>query len=100
MLVTESARFADGEFDVVVAYGGPLSYAFEQVDEALTGLFRIVRPGGMVVASVMSLLGTWRPSPCWRSTYLPDVSLARHHRTYPTMWGQSVGNECEQLGIP
>ena len=58
--VCDTTRYADGEFDAVVAYGGPLSYAFENVDEALMGLFRIVRPGGVVVASVMSLLGTWR----------------------------------------
>ena len=31
-----------------------------QIDEAMSGLFRIVRPSGVVVASVMSLLGTWR----------------------------------------
>lgn len=58
--VCDTTRYTDGEFDAVVAYGGPLSYAFESVDQALTGLFRIVRPGGVVVASVMSLLGTWR----------------------------------------
>ena len=58
--VCDTTRYADGEFDAVVAYGGPLSYAFESVDQALTGLFRIVRPGGVVVASVMSLLGAWK----------------------------------------
>lgn len=58
--VCDTTRYTDGEFDAVVAYGGPLSYAFESVDQALTGLFRILRPGGVVVASVMSLLGTWR----------------------------------------
>ena len=58
--VCDTSKYADGEFDSVVAYGGPLSYAFENIDKAMTGLFRIVRPGGVVVASVMSLLGTWR----------------------------------------
>lgn len=58
--VCDTSAFADGEFDAVVAYGGPLSYAFEDTEEALKGLLRIVRPGGIVVASVMSLLGTWR----------------------------------------
>lgn len=47
-------------FDAVVAFGGPLSYAFEEGDDALAGLFRITRPGGVVLASVMSLLGSWR----------------------------------------
>jgi ubiquinone/menaquinone biosynthesis C-methylase UbiE len=58
--VCDTSKYADGEFDAVVAYGGPLSYAFENIDEAMTGLFRVVRPGGVIVASVMSLLGTWR----------------------------------------
>ena len=58
--VCDTSKYSDGEFDAVVVYGGPLSYVFEDVDEALRGLFRIVRPGGVVVASVMSLLGTWR----------------------------------------
>lgn len=37
-----------------------MSYAFENINEALAGLFRIVRPGGVIIASVMSLLETWR----------------------------------------
>jgi cyclopropane fatty-acyl-phospholipid synthase-like methyltransferase len=58
--VCDTTRYGDGEFDAVVAYGGPLSYAFERVDEALAGLLRITRPGGPLVASVMSTLGSWR----------------------------------------
>jgi hypothetical protein len=58
--VCDVSRYADGEFDAVVAYGGPLSYAFEQAEPALGGLLRVTRPGGAVVASVMSALGTWR----------------------------------------
>ncbi|MEV0613491.1 class I SAM-dependent methyltransferase [Nonomuraea sp. NPDC050404] len=58
--VCDTSRYADGEFDLVLVYGGPLSYAFEQARDALSGLLRITRPGGQVVGSVMSLLGTWR----------------------------------------
>lgn len=58
--VCDTARYDDGEFDVVLAYGGPLSYAFERTDEALRGLRRITTPDGVVVASVMSTMGTWR----------------------------------------
>ncbi|MFC5833827.1 class I SAM-dependent methyltransferase [Nonomuraea insulae] len=58
--VCDTSRYADGEFDLVLAYGGPLSYAFEQAGDALRGLLRITRPGGLVVGSVMSLLGVWR----------------------------------------
>lgn len=58
--VCDTSRYADDSFDVVVAYGGPLSYAFENTEAALGGLFRITKPGGFVVASVMSWLGSWR----------------------------------------
>lgn len=58
--VRDTSRYADGEFDAVVAFGGPLSYAFEHTDEAMRGLLRIVADDGIVVASVMSWLGGWR----------------------------------------
>ncbi len=58
--VCDASRYADGEFDAVVAFGGPLSYAFERTDEAMRGLLRIVRPDGILAASVMSTLGGWR----------------------------------------
>lgn len=65
--VCDTSRFGDGEFDAVVAFGGPLSYAFEAEVEALRGLIRVTRSGGHVLASVMSSLGTWR-------RYLPGVT--------------------------
>ncbi len=65
--IADTGQFADGEFDVVLAFGGPLSYAFDRVDEAMAGLLRITADTGFVLASVMSLLGTWRH-------YLPGVT--------------------------
>lgn len=67
--VGDASRYADGEFDAVVAYGGPLSYTFDRAEEALRGLLRVTAPGGAVVASVMSALGTWRAA-------LPGVARA------------------------
>ncbi|MBW1604373.1 class I SAM-dependent methyltransferase [Streptomyces sp. JJ66] len=58
--VRDTSRFPDASFDIVLAYGGPLSYTFGQEHEALTGLLRIVKPTGAVIASVMSLWGSWR----------------------------------------
>ena len=58
--VCDVSRYADDEFDAVVAYGGPLSYAFDKTEDALRGLLRVTRPEGTVVASVMSALGGWR----------------------------------------
>jgi SAM-dependent methyltransferase len=58
--ICDTSRYGDEVFDVVLAYGGPLSYAFDEAESALTGLFRISKPGGYIVGSVMSLLGSWR----------------------------------------
>jgi ubiquinone/menaquinone biosynthesis C-methylase UbiE len=58
--ICDTSNYADATFDAVVAFGGPLSYAFEEAEDALHGLFRITKPGGAVVASVMSTLGSWR----------------------------------------
>lgn len=58
--VRDVGRFEEASYDVVLAYGGPLSYAFDAVEEAVSGLLRVIRPGGYLVASVMSMLGTWR----------------------------------------
>ncbi len=58
--ICDLSRYADGEFDAVVAYGGPLSYVFDRAGEALSGLLRVARPDGPVIASVMSTLGSYR----------------------------------------
>lgn len=58
--VCDTSRYRDDEFDAVLAYGGPLSYAFDKADDAMRGLLRVVKPDGIVVGSVMSLLGSWR----------------------------------------
>lgn len=71
--VCDTSRYADGEFDAVVAYGGPLSYAFDRTDEAFAGLLRITRANGPVVASVMSTLGSWR---FFLAGVLEDTKLA------------------------
>ena len=49
-----------GSFDAVVAYGGPLSYVFQDAPRGLAECLRVVVPGGPVVASVMSLPGSAR----------------------------------------
>jgi hypothetical protein len=55
--VRDTGRFSDQEFDAVVAFGGPLSYVFEDAQMALAGLLRV---GKVVLGSVMSTLGAWR----------------------------------------
>jgi len=51
-------HFADGSFDAVVCYGGPLSYVFERRDDALAEICRVTADGGTLLLSVMSLWGT------------------------------------------
>ena len=58
--VRDSGSLEAESFDLVVAYGGPLSYAFEDEQAALSGLVRATRPGGVVCASVMSTIGALR----------------------------------------
>jgi SAM-dependent methyltransferase len=58
--VCDLAAYTTGSFDAVVAYGGPISYAFDRADRAVAELLRVVRPGGPVLASVMSTLGAYR----------------------------------------
>jgi SAM-dependent methyltransferase len=58
----DAHHLADEELDAVVAFGGPLSYLFSGEALALRGLLDLLPPGGLVVASVMSLYGTWRAS--------------------------------------
>lgn len=50
----------DNSFDATVCYGGPLSYVLEHVHQALNEVIRVTRPGGYILASVMSCLGTYQ----------------------------------------
>lgn len=45
------------QFDVVVGYGGALSYVCEQRQAAADELVRVTRPGGTLLVSVMSRFG-------------------------------------------
>jgi SAM-dependent methyltransferase len=47
-------------FDCVVAYGGPFSYVLDRRDDALRACLRVLRPGGLLLGSVMSLWGSAR----------------------------------------
>ena len=58
--IVDLSRFSDGEFDAVICYGGPISYVLERADDAVAELLRITRPGGYLLISVISLLGTLR----------------------------------------
>lgn len=58
--VTDLSIFKDGAFDAVVCFGGPLSYVLERADDAVAELVRVLRPGGVLLSSVMSTVGSTR----------------------------------------
>jgi 2-polyprenyl-3-methyl-5-hydroxy-6-metoxy-1,4-benzoquinol methylase len=51
-------QFEPGSFDRVVAYGGPFSYVLDERDAAMRACKRVLRSGGILLLSVMSLWGT------------------------------------------
>ena len=56
--VSDLSIFPDESFDVVICYGGALSYVCDQRHKAASELVRVVRSGGVLLISVMSRLGT------------------------------------------
>ncbi|MDQ3704696.1 MAG: class I SAM-dependent methyltransferase [Chloroflexota bacterium] len=58
MDVTDLSAIPDGTYDAAVCYGGALSYVFDRAGQALEELLRVTKPGGYVLLSVMSLLGS------------------------------------------
>jgi SAM-dependent methyltransferase len=55
--LTDLSEFEDGSFDTVVCFGGPLSYLLDDAPSGLAELVRVTKPGGLVLVSVMSLVG-------------------------------------------
>ncbi|MBN2555248.1 MAG: methyltransferase domain-containing protein [Anaerolineales bacterium] len=64
--VCDLAVFTDEAFDAVVVYGGPFSYVLDRRNQALAECMRVLKPGGVLLTSVMSLWGS-----CHRA--LPSV---------------------------
>ena len=58
--VRHLSEVPDRSFDATVAFRGPISYAFEQAERALNECLRVTRAGGVVLASVMAIIGTMR----------------------------------------
>jgi SAM-dependent methyltransferase len=58
MDICDMGMLPDESFDAVVAYGGPLSYVFEQREAALDECIRVTKRGGTILLGVMSLWGS------------------------------------------
>ena len=56
--ITDLSMFEAETFDVVVCYGGALSYVLEQANIALDEMLRVLKPESYLLLSVMSLIGT------------------------------------------
>src|SRR5262245_16978493 len=58
MDMCDMSRFAPESFDCVVAYGSPLGYVLDQRDKALAECLRVLKSGGFLLLSVVSLWGS------------------------------------------
>ena len=58
--VVDLSRFEDSSFDMVTAFGGPLSYVFDRAGDGLDQMLLKARAGGLVAFSVMSRWGALR----------------------------------------
>ena len=56
--ILDLSQFPDAGFDATVCYGGALSYVMDRAGDALAELVRVTKPGGYVLVSVMSLVGS------------------------------------------
>ncbi len=58
--VRDLSALEDASFDLVVSYGGAVSYCYDEHQRALDELARIATPGATVLVSVMTLVGMMR----------------------------------------
>lgn len=56
--ICDLSRFEPDSFDCVLAYGGPFSYVLDKRDPALAECLRVLRSGGLLLLSVMSIWGS------------------------------------------
>lgn len=55
--IADLSELPDSRFDVVVCFGGALTYVRDERFKAVQELARVVKPGGIILASVMSRYG-------------------------------------------
>lgn len=60
--IRDLSRFEDGQFDIVVCYGAPLSYLLENREEAILEFKRVLSRNGLLFVSVNSKWGTLKMS--------------------------------------
>ncbi|MBN2074923.1 MAG: class I SAM-dependent methyltransferase [Dehalococcoidales bacterium] len=55
--VSDLSVFPDNSFNIVICFGGALSYVCEKRQQAADELVRVTKSGGYILVSVMSLIG-------------------------------------------
>ena len=107
--VTELCGFESGAFDAVVCFGGPVSYAHERSETAISELVRVTRREGHVLLSVMSLsarspaistsCSTWYDATDRRFSSRPCATGSCPRATTTATWrcGCSAGASSKQL---
>lgn len=55
--IVDLSIFQDNRFDLVICFGGAISYTCEKRYEAVKEIIRVTRPGGVILISVMSRMG-------------------------------------------
>lgn len=56
--ICDLSIFPEAVFDAVIAYGGVFSYVLDRRDAALQEALRVLRPGGLLLGSVMTIWGS------------------------------------------
>jgi len=83
------SMFPSGYFDTVICFGGALSYVCERRFEAAAELIRVTQHGGIILASVMSQLGTFlnpvRFPPLQSAIAEPDQTISTQSGIWQTL---------------
>ncbi len=95
--ICDLSMFKDNQFDMVICYGGALSYVCEKHQKAAAELIRVAKRGGIILVSVMSRLGTSQGVA--RLPYLPSLENPdKSERGFPSLW--EVVEKGEFPGFP
>jgi len=70
--ICDLSMFSNGQFDMVICFGGALSYVCDKRRQAAKELIRVCKPGGILLISAMSRLG-----PVIGEAQLPDIPNLR-----------------------
>jgi len=78
--ICDLSMFKDKQFDMVICYGGALSYVCEKRQKAAAELTRITKRGGIILVSVMSRLG-----PIQNVARMPNMITLQDPDKFPSM---------------